>query len=184
MGKSIHDNLDRNITYDECCRRYLNRAYESNKLHMICPKCCQNLQRVYSLYRDAEQLTEELRRTWLKTKRLHRVRHSNSTISIINENTSSSPLSTAATDDTTFVAAKEELEIDHIPSDVEASRDYSLVPISETVLVDTPFDLSSSRRFRNQVRLSGMLHNLNNNNLETTNESECKLHINLIDIYL
>ncbi len=35
-GKSIRDNLDKDITYGECCKRYLkNDAYESKKFVIL-----------------------------------------------------------------------------------------------------------------------------------------------------
>ncbi|UJR14919.1 hypothetical protein I4U23_001902 [Adineta vaga] len=82
IGKSIHESIvinnQKTITYGECCQRYLKEKSLMNKLHIICLKCCNNLQHVYSLHLDAEELTEKLRRTCYKTKRLQRIRHSSS----------------------------------------------------------------------------------------------------------
>jgi hypothetical protein len=79
MGKSIHEKIIINnnktsITYAECYKRYLNETSISDKLHMICPKCCQQLQRVHSLHLDAEELTKKICCTLRKTKRLNRIR--------------------------------------------------------------------------------------------------------------
>ncbi|CAF0964905.1 unnamed protein product [Adineta ricciae] len=80
VGKSVHESFaiknEKAITYAECCRQYLKESSLVDKLHMICLKCCNNLQRVHSLHTDAEDLTEKLRQTCSKTKRLHRIRHS------------------------------------------------------------------------------------------------------------
>jgi hypothetical protein len=79
MGKSIHEpiiiNNTKSITYAECCQRYLNETSLSDKLHIICMKCCDNLQRVHLLHLDAENLTKKICRTFYKTKRLNRIRH-------------------------------------------------------------------------------------------------------------
>ena len=80
IGKSVHESFatkdEKVITYAECCQRYLKESSLADKLHLICLKCCNNLQRVHSLHTDAEDLTEKIRRTCSKTKRLHRIRHS------------------------------------------------------------------------------------------------------------
>jgi hypothetical protein len=82
MGKSIDEkmiiNNSKSITYAECCKKYLNDIYQPEKLNMICPKCSHNLQSIHSLYLNAEELTKTMRRTLYKTKRLNRIRSSNS----------------------------------------------------------------------------------------------------------
>jgi len=82
MGKSIDDkmiiNNSKTITYAECCKQYLNEIYQPDKLHMICPKCSHNLENIHSLHLNAEELTKKMHRTLYKTKRLNRIRSSNS----------------------------------------------------------------------------------------------------------
>jgi hypothetical protein len=184
MGKFAHDNLNKDITYGECCQRYLNESYESDKCHMICPKCCQNLQQVYSLHKNAEQLTEKIRHTWHKTKRLNRTRHPRLNLSRFNENILSSPLPTIATDDNITITIKEELEIDHIPSNIKTSMDQSPIPVSESVLANTPYDLSNNQRIHNNNLYSlKMSHQSIDNNHEIINGSKMKPSVNFIQIY-
>jgi hypothetical protein len=164
MGKSIHDNLDKNLTYGECCKQYLNGSYESDKLHMICPKCCHNLQQVYSLHKNAEELTEKIRHSWYKTKRLNRARHSRFNPSRINEMVSSSPIPTNPNDDNIIITIKEELEMEQIPSDIKTTIDPSPIAISESVLANTPYDLSNTQRIHNNFFQVKMPHQPNDNN--------------------
>jgi hypothetical protein len=179
MGKSVHDNLEKNITYGECCERYLNGTYEPDKLHMICPKCCDNLQRVYSLHKDAEQLTEKIRHTWYKTKRLNRARHPRFNFSRTNEHTASSPLSTIATDDDIIITIKEELEVEQIPSELKTTMEQSPIAVSESVLANTPFDLSNTQRIHNNFHTVKIPHQPIDNNHVTTNGSKAKPRVNL-----
>ncbi|CAF0793971.1 unnamed protein product [Rotaria sordida] len=173
-GKSIHDNLDKNITYNECCQRYLNGAYESDKLQMICPKCCQDLQRVYLLHKDAEELTKKIRHTWYKTKRLNRARYSHSTLSTTNENISSSPLPTIATDDNITITIKEELDIEQVPTDIKIPIEQSPISVSETVLANTSYDLPNSQHIHNKKHILKVSHQTNDINQEITNASRNK----------
>ncbi|CAF0888210.1 unnamed protein product [Adineta steineri] len=80
IGKSIHDsviiNNNKTITYAECCQRYLNDKSLSDQSHIICSKCCNNLQNLHSLHVNAEELTNKIHRTCYKTKRLNRIRQS------------------------------------------------------------------------------------------------------------
>ncbi len=180
-GKSIHDNLDKDITYGECCKRYLkNDAYESHKLQMICPKCCHNLQQIYSLHKDAEQLTEKIRHTWYKTKRLNRAGHSRFTLSRINENISSSPLPATATDDNITITIKEELETDDIPSNIKTSMEQSPLNISESLLPNIPIDLLNSQYIPKQPYSLKRPHQPIDNNHEMTNGSKAKPRVSLI----
>ncbi|CAF0895144.1 unnamed protein product [Rotaria sordida] len=84
MGKSIQESIiinnNKTITYAECCQKYLKKTNGFNKLHIICLKCCDNLQHLHSLHLDAEELTKKLRQTSFKTKRLNHIRHSHSKI--------------------------------------------------------------------------------------------------------
>ncbi|CAF3738499.1 unnamed protein product [Rotaria sp. Silwood1] len=174
-GKSIHDNLDKNITYNECCQRYLNGTYESDKLQMICPKCCHDLQRVYSLHKDAEELTKKIHHTWCKTKRLNRTRHSHLTLISTNENLSSSPLPTTATDDNITIIVKEELDIEQVPSDIKTPIEQSPITVSETVLANTSYDLRNTQHIHNKINTLKASHQSNdNNNQEILNESISK----------
>ena len=59
---------------------------------MICPKCSHNVQQIYSLHLDADELKNKMRRTLYKTKRLNKIRSSKS-------------------DDITIIAIKEEPSI-------------------------------------------------------------------------
>jgi hypothetical protein len=182
MGKSAHDNLDKDITYGECCQRYLNSTYELDKFHMICPKCCENLQQVYSLHKNAEELTEKLRHTWYKTKRLNRTRHSRFNLLRLNENISSSssspPLPTIATDDNITITVKEEVEMEQIPSDIKTP-----IAVSESILANTPYDLSNNQRIHKNSYSSKMSHPSIDTNHEITNGSNMQPHVNFIDIY-
>ena len=80
MGKSIHEpvmiNNKKSISYAECCQQYLNETSASDKLQIICFKCCDNLQRLHSMHLDAAELTKKLCRNFSKTKRLNRIRRS------------------------------------------------------------------------------------------------------------
>jgi len=82
MGKSVHESMiinnSKSITYAECCKQYLYELNHVDKLTMICLKCSHHLQRIYSLHNDAEELTKQMRQTLSKTKRLNRIRSSNS----------------------------------------------------------------------------------------------------------
>jgi hypothetical protein len=82
MGKSIHEpmviNNSKTITYAECCKQYFNELNHVDQLTMICIKCSHHLQRIYSLHNDADELTKQMRQTLSKTKRLNRIRSSNS----------------------------------------------------------------------------------------------------------
>jgi len=180
MGKSAHDNLDKNITYGECCQRYLNETYESDKLHMLCPKCCHNLQQVYSLHKNAEELTEKIRHTWYKTKRLNRTRHSRFNLSKINENNLSSPLPTIVTDDNIIITIKEEFE--QIPSDIKTPINQSQIAVSESVLANIPYDLPNTQHINNNLYSLKMSHQSIDNNHEIPNGLKIKPRVNLIDI--
>ncbi|CAF3215361.1 unnamed protein product [Rotaria sp. Silwood2] len=173
-GKSIHDNLDKNITYNECCERYLNGTYESDKLQMICPKCCHDLQRVYSLHKDAEELTKKIHHTWCKTKRLNRARHSHLTLTSTTENISVSPLPTTATDDNITITVKEELDIDQVPSEIKTPIEQSPIAVSETVLANTSYDLPNIQRIHNEIHALQLSHQPNHNKQEIINESKSK----------
>ncbi len=171
MGKSAQENLDENLTYGECCQRYLNESYESDKLQMICPKCCQNLQQVYSLHKNAQELTEKIRHTWSKTKRLNRTRHARWNFS----RTSSSPsLPTIATDENPIITIKEEMQIDQIPSNIKISTEQSSITVSESVLANTPYDLSNNQRIHQNSFLSKIPHQPIDNNHEMTNGMKTK----------
>ncbi len=78
IGKSIQDSIIINnrktITYAECCKKYLNDKCITDKLNIICLKCCDNLKHIHSLHLSAQELTKKLRRICYKTKRLNRIR--------------------------------------------------------------------------------------------------------------
>ncbi|CAF3644519.1 unnamed protein product [Rotaria socialis] len=173
-GKSIHENLDKNITYNECCQRFLNGTYESDKLKMICLKCCQDLQRVYTLHKDAEDLTTKIRHTWHKTKRLNRARHFNLKFPTINENASSYPLPTTATDDNITITIKEELDIEQVPDEIKLPMERSPIAVSETVLANTPYDLSNAQSIHNKIHLLKVTHPLYDKNNEIIDSSKSK----------
>ncbi|CAF1559274.1 unnamed protein product [Rotaria magnacalcarata] len=82
MGKSIQEPItidnDESITYAECCRKYLKEKNLCDKVHIICLRCCDNLQRLHSLHLDAEEVTKKIRRSFHKTKRLNQIRRSSS----------------------------------------------------------------------------------------------------------
>ena len=145
MGKSVHDQLNTTMTYAQCCSRYLNGCYELEKLHMLCPKCCQDLQRVYALHNDAEQLVERIRHTWHKTKRLNRTRVTPLSFARAEQSHSSSPFSTAVTDENVNISIKEELEIDDGATEIRKPVEQPIIAISETVLANRPYDLSYSQ---------------------------------------
>jgi hypothetical protein len=120
MGKSIHEpmviNNSKTITYAECCKQYFNELNHVDQLTMICIKCSHHLQRIYSLHNDADELTKQMRQTLSKTKRLNRIRSSNS-------------------DDITIIAVKNEpamipkpIEPVHYRSNI-ASANSAFVPI-------------------------------------------------------
>lgn len=137
MGKSVHDQFDGDMTYGECCQRYLTVNCQLEKLQMICPKCCQNLQKVHSLHKNADELTERIRHTWSKTKRLNRTRHTR-----VNGNTISSPFSSNIADENIMTNVKEERQIiEQIPS-----KEYSTMTTSESVLANVPYDLSNNKQ--------------------------------------
>lgn len=176
LGKSIHENLDQGITYGECCQRYLNENYQVEKFHMICPKCCQNLQEVYSLHKNAEELKEKLRQTLYKTKRLNRTHHSRVNFLRFNDNISSSPFPTMATDDNNIqITIKEEIDSEQIPIDLKQST----IPVSETVIANTPCDLSNNQRIHNNSYALKMSHESIDNNHEITNGSKIKTHVDI-----
>jgi hypothetical protein len=184
MGKSIHDKLNKNITYEECCQRYLNETYESSKSHMICPKCCHDLQHVYSLHNDAEELTAKIRHTWSKTKRLNRARQPRHVLSRNNENDSSPPLPTIATDDNMTITIKEELEIDQIPLKLNTSMDQLPIIVSESVLANTPYDFSDAHRIHNNsfsLKIPHQPFNTDNNGKSKTPKP--KPRVSLLEIY-
>ncbi len=70
-------NNHKTLTYAECCKKYFDEISQSDQCNLICLKCSQNLQRIYSLHLDAEELKKKMRRTLCKTKRLNRIRSSN-----------------------------------------------------------------------------------------------------------
>lgn len=155
MGKPLHEKLPNfNVTYGECCERYLRGNYDQNKLHMICPKCSQDLQRIYSLHHDAEQLIEKIRHTCQKTKRLNHNRPLRSILPRLLENSSSSsPLSSTVTDDNIMaISVKEELDLDEETTEMKTNPDQTIVPISETVSTNMPFDLSKSQYRSDDLR--------------------------------
>ena len=151
MGKSVHDQLNGNMTYAECCERYLNGCYEQEKLHMLCPKCCQNMQRVYALHNDAEQLVDRIRHTWQKTKRLNRARLQPLNFGRTDQSLSSSPFSTAVTDENVTISVKEELEIDDGATELKTALEQPIFNVSETVLAKGPYDLSRSQCLPNEL---------------------------------
>ena len=176
IGKSIHDSLDKNITYGEFCKRYLSESCDSNKFHMLCPKCCHNLQHIYSLHKDAEQLTEKIRHTCYKTKRLNRARHSHFTLSRTNENVSSSPLPIPATDDNIIITIKEELEIEPCSSDIKTTVQQSPITASESLLANIPHDLSNTQYNLYSLK---MLQQPIDHNHQVTNRSKAKPRVSL-----
>ena len=147
MGKSVQEKLPQStMTYAECCERHLLGTYEQSKLQMICPKCSLDLQRVESLHRDADELTERIRQSCRKTKRLNQPQPFRSLISRLVENSSSpSPLSSTVTDDNLPISVKEELEYDDETAEIKGNADQTLVPVSDTVTTNMPFDLSKSQ---------------------------------------
>lgn len=138
------------MTYAQCCNRYLNGCYELEKLHMLCPNCCQNLQRVYALHNDAEQLVERIRHTWHKTKRLNRARLTPLSFARAEQSNSSSPFSTTVTDENVNISIKEELEIDDGATEIRKPAEQPIIAISGTVLANRPYDLSHSRCLPNE----------------------------------
>lgn len=137
MGKSVHDQFEGEMTYGECCQRYLTVNSQIEKLQMICPKCCQNLQKVHSLHKNAEELTERIRHTWSKTKRLNRTRHTR-----LNCYTIPSPFSANTTDENVMVNIKEERNIiEQIPS-----KEHLTINVPESVLANVPCDLSNNKQ--------------------------------------
>lgn len=186
MGKSARDNLDKNTTYDQCCQKFLNGSYESNKLHMICPNCCQNLQRLYSLEKDAKELTEKLRHTWYKTKRLNRARHTRLTPTIAHESLPSSPLPTIASDENIIITVKEELDIESVPSDSKTSIDQSPIAVSDTVLANNAYDLSYTQRTNNnnnnKIFEPKLSHRSNGRTSDELNNLPAKPHVSLTQI--
>ncbi|CAF3684565.1 unnamed protein product [Adineta steineri] len=176
-GKSAHDNLDKDITYGECCKRYLNGVYESDKLQMICLKCCQNLQKINSLYKDAEELKEKIRHTWHKTKRLNRARHSRSTSSRINENESSSPsFPTIATDNNIIISIKKELDVDEVPSEIKVTEEQPSSTISKTV-AKSSYDLPNNQSTNKKLNSLSIPHQLSDMNHDRINVPKAKSRI-------
>lgn len=181
-GKSIHDHLDKDITYNDCCQRYLNGTYELNKLKMICLKCCQDLQQINSLYKNAEELKQKIRNTWKKTKRLNRARHSGLNFSTINENISSSPLPTVANDDNMNITVKEEVDIEEIPATIEIPVEQSPIAISETVLKNNQYDLSNTQVMHTDIHPLNLSHPFSGNHHEEIEDSIKKPRVCLINI--
>ncbi|UJR31763.1 hypothetical protein I4U23_019241 [Adineta vaga] len=145
-GKSAHDNLDKDLTYGQSFQRYLNTSDELDKLHMICLTCCQKLQRIHSIHKDAEQLTQKIRHSWYKTKRLNRTRHSRVTLSRINDSLSSCPLPTTATDIKMIISVKEELDTEDVPAIMTSSVEHVPITISNSVNANVPYDLSNKQQ--------------------------------------
>ena len=141
MGKSVHDQFDGEMTYGECCQQYLTVNSQLEKLQMLCPKCCQNLQQVHALHKNAEELTKKIRHTWLKTKRLNRTRHSRSNPVRFNDHTHSPTLLINAIDENRIVNVKEEHDIERIPS-----KEHSTITVSDSVLTNVPYDLSNNNQ--------------------------------------
>ncbi|CAF1299143.1 unnamed protein product [Adineta ricciae] len=155
-GKSVHDSLDQGVTYGECCRRYLSESCDLNKLHMICPKCCQNLQRIHLLYKDAEQLKQSIQHTWCKTKRLNRARHSHVNYSRIQDGISSSPLPTIATDTEMIISVKEEPDAEDLSVIVKSSLEKIPFNVSKNVVANISHDLSNKTQqhtFQNELSM-------------------------------
>jgi hypothetical protein len=94
-----------------------------------------------------------------------------------NENISSSPLATSATDENITITIKEELETEQIPSTANA-----LTPVSESVLANTPYDLSNNQRIFNNSYTVKIPHQPVDNNHEITNGLNIKPRVRLIYI--
>lgn len=141
MGKSVHDQFDGEMTYGECCQRYLTVNCQLEKLQMICPKCCHNLQQVHALHKNAEELTKRIRQTWSKTKRLNRTRHSRSNPIRFNDRVLSPTLPMNTTDENTIVNIKKERDFEDIPM-----KEQSTITVPESVLADVPYDLSNNNQ--------------------------------------
>jgi hypothetical protein len=170
MGKSAQDNLDKDITYGECCQRYLTESCEFDRLQMICPRCCQNLQQVYSLHKNAEELIEKIRHSWTKTKRLNRTRHLRS-----NGNLPTSPFSTSTSNDTLPVIIKEEIEIEQTPP-----KEQESIPTSDSVLENIPYDLSSNQNKFSTSYTVRVTHQPMENNHEMATGLKPKARVRLI----
>ena len=181
MGKSIHDYLDKNVTYDECCRRYLNQKCESNKNQIVCPKCCDSLQRIYSLNKDAEQLTEKIRKKWYKTKRLNRARYSQLRFPIVNEHSSLHTLSrTPINNSIDDMSVKDKLEIDQISLDRSSTSAEDLSNIVyKNILTNTPFDSFNNRHSTNNTSLCEIVDQSSKNG-EKKRKPKHKIHVSSI----
>ena len=135
MGKSVHEKLNQTITYGQCCQQYFTGMYDIEQLHLICPKCCHDLQRVYALHTDAEQLTDKIRHAWHKTKRLNRARRVRpSHPSPANRDSGSLLLPTPVVRETMRMPIKEEL-----PSEESSATDL-------TVGYVPPYELPSTEQ--------------------------------------
>jgi hypothetical protein len=148
-GKSVHDKLNPTMTYGECCQRYLNVINDNIELHMICPKCCHDLQQIYALHHDAEQLIEKIRHTWHKTKRLNRARDKNVNMPINHQKISQSSISTKATSENFLIAVKEEVILDDNTVPVKPNHESSMITAANVTLADIPhvsFDVTNCHR--------------------------------------
>ena len=144
---------------------------------MLCLKCCQNLQEIYSLYKNANGLTDKLRQTWIKTKRLNRTRHLPFNPTRLNENLTSSPFPINATDETNSIAIKEEIELEQIPTNI---KEQSSIIVSESVLANTPYDLSNNSYIPKQTLSLKMPHQPIDTNYELPKGLKIKPQVNFL----
>ena len=183
-GKSVHDSLEQGVTYGECCQRYLSESCDLNKLHMICPKCCQNLQRIHSLYKDAEQLKQSIQHTWCKTKRLNRARHSRVNYSRMQDDISSSSLPTIAIDTDMIISVKEEPNTEDLSVIMKQSLEKIPIRVSKSIMANIPHDLSNkTQQHTHQNELSTKIPQTVDRNQSYINEipSVCLIFLDSIE---
>ena len=144
LGKSIHDQLDENLTFGQCCQQYLNSSFSIDKCQMICPKCCQHLHELNLLYKNANDLTNKIRQTWSKTKRLNRTRHLGMNHIHIVDN---SPVTTTAIDLTIDTTIKEEIYHEVMPINLKTSSEQSI----DTNTANIPCNLSNNQRIMKPI---------------------------------